>query len=153
MIALAETFAAPESLQAFLRGEVRRLTPREADLVYAIGSAFYEQEDHAAAVDVFRLLVLGAPESARSWTSLAILHDAQHDADRAIPLYQIACAAPEGLEWRDRARLYLARAFWAASRFDEAAEQHELVDEQELAPELSDLYAELATELRRGRLS
>lgn len=143
----------PRSFSAFLRGETRALTSMEADLVHAVGAAFHERGDLATAIDVFRLLVLGAPRDARSWASLAIVHEALEDFERAAELYGVASVAPNDEGWRVRAAVYRARALWWLARFDDAAEALATVDESDVDGSVRDMFLELRRDPRVRRLS
>ncbi len=132
------------------RGEVRPLEDAEADVVHAVGVTLYEREDLRSACDVFRYLVLGRPTEARSWSALAMCHDALDDTDRAIALYEVAVCAPDLHGARPRAVLYLARALWHTARFDESRARLAEIDVDALDDdELRALYLELDEALAR----
>jgi tetratricopeptide (TPR) repeat protein len=96
----------------------------EVDGLYAIGRLFYDREDYARSADVFRLLCLTAPSSARSWLALAACHEAVGDEERALRLYVIAAESDRSNE-AATALLYAARLH---DRRGENDELNEIID-------------------------
>jgi tetratricopeptide (TPR) repeat protein len=118
----ADTATTAPSAEKYLAGSPP-LSDHEVELLYGIGRLHYERDQHATAMDLFRVLVLCRPNDARGWFSLAACHEAVDDDERAIALYEVAAAAPQGDEDRLRARLFLARLLDRVGRSAEARER------------------------------
>jgi Flp pilus assembly protein TadD len=123
----------------------------DADAIHAVGRVFLERGAPRDAVHVFQLLALVAPSAPRSWTALAVCHEALGDLARARALYGLALDAPERDTFRGYAAVNKARLDLEAGDLDAAeAALDELGDEPELEAPIGGFLAALRAQLRRA---
>jgi tetratricopeptide (TPR) repeat protein len=109
---------------------------REA--LYATGHALLEQERHAQAAAVFRILLRLCPSDERGWLALGECHvRAGHD-DLALELFSAASVA---LHDAPRCALARFRLLYDAGRTDEADAAHETAVEMAERSEDQELIA------------
>lgn len=110
-----------EALERYIGGDTPFLDDVQAEALYAAGYAFFEQSEYVRAADVFRLLALARPHSARSWIALAATHESVGDTDRAMALYGVATQTRDASHAeRAEAFIHLARTEHALGADDEA---------------------------------
>jgi tetratricopeptide (TPR) repeat protein len=90
------------------------------DGLYAVGHWLLEQERNADAMDVFRAMLIAAPEDERGWLGLGECHDRLAEHEKAAVLYALAAQATPDAYRCVLARARVLRRLDAVDRADEA---------------------------------
>lgn len=92
------------------------MTPAGMDALYATGVWLLEQQRARDAMDIFRAMLLSAPNDERCWLGLGAAHEAVGELDIAVRLYELCTCAARG----GRSDIARARALRALDRDSEA---------------------------------
>lgn len=92
------------------------LTSTAIDTLYATGTWLLEQSRARDAMDIFRALILSAPNDERGWLGLGAAHEAVGETEVAVRLYELGTHAAQ----HGRCDIARARALRALDRDAEA---------------------------------
>lgn len=93
------------------------MTSKAIDALYATGAWLLEERRTTDAMDIFRAMLLSAPNDERGWLGLGAAHEQSGEVDVAITLYELCARVAQS----GRCHVARARALRVLHRDEEAS--------------------------------